>query len=551
MTPDDRPAHHDPGSPEQTPPATATRRRGLTSGALMRLGAALAAMALGALAAAAHPPFGLLPGFLAYPALILLAERTRTGRGAVYLGWLAGFTYFFISCWWVAEAFLVNAEAHAWMAPFAAALLPAGLALFWGAALGLYRRLHTPGHALRPLLFAFIFCAFEWLRGTILTGFPWNPAGAAWAAGSAASQFAAVTGIYGLSLVTVAAFSLLGAPFGPGALKPRMGAAVVGAALLAALILGGQMRLNGARPESGDTVVRIVQADVQQQAKWDAANFEAIVQRYVNLTARPGAQTPDVILWPEGALPTTANEAFADGSPVGQAMARALQPGQTLLAGFSRAAPDSQGGWRYFNSLYALTSEGDAGLRISGVYDKHRLVPFGEYLPLAGLMSATGLRSLVHMPADYSPGPSPAPLSLPDLPGVQPLICYESLYPGFTPGGRDRPQWIANVSNDAWFGQTSGPIQHLNLASYRAIETGLPMARATPTGVSALVDPWGRVVEGKRLEPGESGVIDARLPRPLPPTPYSRFGDLGFALMMLTAALLGFRRLPSRRRKLY
>lgn len=516
-----------------------SRRRGPGPGALTRLGAALAALALGALAAATHPPFGLVAGFLAYPALMLLAERAKTTRGAFQLGWLAGFAYFFISCWWVAEAFLVNADAHAWMAPFAASLLPAGLALFWGAALALYHRFHPPGHALRPVFFAVVFCGFEWLRGTVLTGFPWNPAGAAWGAGSAASQFAAVVGVYGLGLVTVAGFSLIGPLFSPGRVKPRWGAAVLGAALIAALLIGGQVRLDQARPEITGTVVRIVQADVEQQAKWDAESFEAIVQRYVNLTARPGAQTPHVIVWPEGALPVTSNEAFADGSPVAAAMTRALQPGQTLLAGFSRAEPTADGEWRYFNSLYALISEGDAGMRISAVYDKHRLVPFGEYLPLAPLMSATGLRSLVHMPADYSPGPRPAPLSLAGLPDVQPLICYESLYPGFTPGGGNRPGWIVNVSNDAWFGRTSGPVQHLNLASFRAIETGLPVVRATPTGVSAMIDPWGRVVEGKRLEPGESGVIDARLPQALRPTLYSRFGGFGFAGLMLLGMVVG------------
>lgn len=524
-------------------------RRGASR--LTRLAAGLAALAMGAAAALTHPPFGFLAGFLAYPALMLLAERTRTTRGAFGLGWLAGFAYFFISCWWVAEAFLVNAEAHAWMAPFAASLLPAGLALFWGAALAVYRRIHPSGHALRPLLFAALFCGLEWLRGTILTGFPWNPAGAGWAAGSAASQFAAVAGIYGLSLVTVAGASLIGPVFAPGGFKARLGAAVLGGLLIGALVIGGAFRLNQARPEASDTVVRIVQADVQQQAKWDEANYEAIVSRYVNLTARPGAQTPDVIVWPEGALPTTANEAFADGAMTGRAMARSLMPGQVLLAGFSRAEPAPDGEWRYFNSLYALTSEGEAGLRISAVYDKHRLVPFGEYLPLSGLMSATGLRSLVHMPADFSAGPRPEPLALPGLPNVQPLICYESLYPGFTPGGADRPEWIANVSNDAWFGRTSGPIQHLNLASYRAIETGLPVVRATPTGVSALIDPWGRIVEGKRLNPGESGVIDARLPRPLPPTLYSRFGELGFALMMLACAAGGVWPVLRRRGKLY
>ena len=180
-----------------------------------------------------------------------------------------------------------------------------------------------------------------------------------------------------------------------------------------------------------------------------------------------------------------------------------------------------------------MADEGAAGLRVTAVYDKYRLVPFGEFLPLGGLMGAIGVRSLVHMPADFSPGPRPSPIDLPNAPRVQPLICYESLYPGFTPGAGGRPEWIVNVSNDAWFGATSGPIQHLNLASYRAIETGLPVVRATPTGVSAMIDPWGRVIDGRRLDPGESGVIDALLPQPVGITPYGRVGDLFFWLMVL------------------
>ncbi len=269
-----------------------------------------------------------------------------------------------------------------------------------------------------------------------------------------------------------------------------------------------------------------------QESKWSPEAYRGIVDRYVNLTARPGAAIPDVVVWPEGALPASANTVFAADSPDAAAIARALEPGQILLMGLARGEPGAKPGDddRYYNSLFALHDIGAAGLRIAGVYDKHRLVPFGEYLPLGELMGALGVRSLVHMPEDFSAGPRPAPLVLPGAPTVQPLICYESLYPGFTPGGAGRPQWIANVSNDAWFGATSGPLQHLSLASYRAIETGLPVVRATPTGVSAMIDPWGRVIEDKRLDPGESGVIDALLPRPQPPTVYSRLGDLPFWL---------------------
>lgn len=480
------------------------------------------ALAAGAAAALAHPPFGFLPGLLGYALLMLLAERTPRVRGAFLVGWLAGFAYFLIGCWWVAEAFMVNPE-QAWMAPFAASLLPALLAFFWAGACAIYRRMAMPG-LFRALVFAALFCAFEQLRGWILTGLPWNPAGASWAAGSAMSQFASIGGVYGLSLVTVAAVAMIGLLGGPGPRKHRIGMAAGGVALLAALGVYGMVRLSQPNPPPTQTVVRIVQADVQQEAKWTPENFDAIVARYINLTGKPGAAVPDIVVWPEGALPTTANDAFAPGSPIAAGITGALQPGQTLLAGLSRGELGPDGEARYYNSLFALHDEG-AGVRVIDVYDKYRLVPFGEFLPLGEVMSAIGFRSLVHVAADFSPGPRPAPISLPNAPDVQPLICYESLYPGFTPGGRGRPQWIANVSNDAWFGRTSGPLQHLNLASYRALETGLPVVRATPTGVSALIGPKGGVIGANRLDPGESGVIDARLPAPLPPTVYGWVGD--------------------------
>lgn len=500
---------------------------------ILRFGRIGLALAAGAGAALAHPPFGFLPGLLGYALLMFLSERSTSVRGTFWMGWLAGFAYFFISCWWVAEAFLVNPD-QAWMAPFAASLLPIGLGLFWGTATALYRRFQPEG-VKRVLFFAALFCLLEWLRGHVLTGFPWNPAGASWKAGSAVSQFAAVAGVYGLSFVTVAASAAFGPLLGAGPRKARVGAAVLGALAIIGLLVGGAVRLSRAQVELTGTVVRIVQADVSQESKWTPEAYRGIVDRYVNLTARPGAVVPDLIIWPEGALPASANQVFATGSPEAVAIARAVQPGQSLIVGLSRALPDASApeGARYFNSLFVLTDQGGNGLDITGVYDKYRLVPFGEFLPAGGLLGALGVRSLTHMPTDFSHGPRPAPIDIPGAPRAQPLICYESLYPGFTRGASGRPEWIVNISNDAWFGRSSGPLQHLNLASYRAIETGLPVARSTPTGVSAMIDPWGRVIGDQRLEPGESGVIDARLPRPTAVTLYGRLGDLLFALAVI------------------
>lgn len=500
-----------------------------------------AALGAGALAALAHPPmedllFGFGPGLFGYALLLWLADGPELDRGpwsAFGIGWLAGFSYFLIGCWWVAEAFLVDREAHAWMAPFAATLLPAGLALFWGGACAVYRRLDVKGPS-RALLFAACLAAFEWLRGHVLTGFPWNLPGAVWEAGSAPSQAAAWVGVYGLTFLTVLAFAAFAPLFAPGNRKRRIGMAVLGALVVAVLHIAGAVRLAGASEETTNTVVRIVQADVPQEAKWDKEKFDAIVRRYLNLTARPGRLTPDIVIWPEGALPAAADDLLGEDSEVAAGISRSLLSGQTLLMGAYREELRPGKRSLYFNSLFAVHKDG-ARLEVASVYDKHRLVPFGEYLPFEETAERIGLKELVHVGDGFSPGPRPRPIALDGAPRVQPLICYESLFPGLPSDKGGRPGWIVNASNDAWFGRTSGPKQHFNLASYRAIEEGLPIVRSTPTGVSAVIDPYGRSPQDQRLHQDESGVIDARLPKALEPTLYARTGDLGFLGLIVAA----------------
>jgi apolipoprotein N-acyltransferase len=285
--------------------------------------------------------------------------------------------------------------------------------------------------------------------------------------------------------------------------------------------------------------VRVVQANVDQESKYDEDLFRSILNRYLALTARPAARTPDIVIWPEGAIPDAVNDYLAPGAWTRAAIAQALRPGQTLLVGGYRLA--GAGDHPAYNSLLALRAEaGD--LTLTGVYDKYRLVPFGEYLPAESLLAPLGFKKLVHVTDGFDPGPIPRPMTPQGAPPVQPLICYESLFPGFISRGArlaGRPAWIVNVSNDAWFGRTSGPWQHLNIASYRAIEESLPLVRATPTGVSAVIDAYGRVEPGAELGQGAFGVIDAPLPPALPPTPYSRWGDDFFWLAMTLSAVFG------------
>ena len=488
--------------------------------------------------------------------MMRMAETTgpRPRRSAFFRGWLAGVGYFAVGVWWITEAFLVDAAAHGWMAPFALLLMAGGLALFWGLAALAYRLADVRGHA-RVLVFAGALALLEWVRSHIFTGFPWNLPGESWPAGGAVSQFASVIGPYGLSWLTVALAASFALVLDAGSPRRRFAGPALAILTLAGMVAFGMARLAGAPPARADApLVRIVQADIDQKDKWKPENLDAIVDSYVELSGgRPGDPVPQIIVWPEGALPAVIDDLLAPGSPYLGRFAQAVAPGQTLLLGANRVQFDAQGQADYFNSLVALRGL-PGGLKVTGVYDKHRLVPFGEFLPFGDLATKLGIRSLVHMPEDFTAGPPPKPISPQGLPPLQPLICYEALFPRFAENAAARagarPQWLLNVSNDAWFGATSGPWQHLNIASYRAIESGLPIVRATPTGVSAVIDAQGRIVPGAELGLGKSGVIDARLPAPRARTIYSFISEAGFAMMLLLSlAMVGFRQLDRRRER--
>jgi len=543
----------------------------------------LLALVAGVAAALAQPPFGFLPGLLGYGLLCYGLDATPTARplrSAFLRGWLAGFGYLLVSVWWIAEAFLVDAANRGWQGPFAVAFTAGGIGLFWGGAGLVYRWLTSRrfGVAYRVLVFAAVLSLFEWLRGHVLSGFPWDLPGETWRAGSAISQAASLVGAYGLTFITVAIgasvvvlapsnplmFSVLpglvpgihGAtsapPHGPqasrhgppeqvrGQRKNWRGSLIVlglAVATLAALWGFGAWRLS--RPAPHDTAVRlrVVQPGLGEEASWTTPMLVARYRRFMDLTSQPARQTPDVVIWPEGAIPYTFNDYLASGTWTLDALEQALRPGQTLLAGGLRSAAEPER-TLYYNTLLALRRT-QGGLKTVGSYDKFRLVPFGEFVPLGSLFARVGLGPLVQVGEPFTPGPRPAPITVDGLPRVQPLICYEILFPGLATQGGGRAAWIVNVSDDAWFGRTSGPLQHLNMAGYRAIEQGLPIVRSTPTGVSAIIDALGRTRASLGL--GQAGVIDGLLPAALAPTPYSRWGDwpvlTTIAAIILAAAI--------------
>jgi apolipoprotein N-acyltransferase len=534
-----------------------------------------AAILAGLAAAFANQPWGVLPGLLGYAVLLGLVDHTPppsaarlpppegeenprsspSGRwglrhrglgSAFFRGWLTGLAYFVVSTWWVGEAFFVDAKQQGWMAPFAVGFLAAGLALFWGASAALYRLVAPPG-AGRLVQFAGVMALCEWLRGHVFTGFPWDLPGEAWRAGSAPSQLASVVGAYGLTWITVAIAAAPGLGWRGRGERIAIGAAALA---LVALYGFGTWRLAHAvtTPAPGAPLVRIVQPDTPERAQYDAAAFADVAGRNLALTRAPAARAPDIVVWSEAGLPAALGDYLAPGTWTADAIAAALRPGETLITGGYRAEPAPPGAFApdgnlYFNTLVAVRRTA-SGLAVTALYDKHRLTPFGEYLPLGRYLEPLGVRQLIHVGEGFTPGPSPRPIAPPGAPPVQPLICYESLFPGFTREGARlsgrRAQWIVNISDDAWFGATSGPWQHLNLASYRAIEEGLPMLRATPTGVSAAIDAYGRVLPGKLEGQGAYGDIDVVLPPALPATLFDKLGDMPFALLLALSAALMF-----------
>lgn len=504
-------------------------------GGRARFGAAVAAGGASALALA---PLGLFPVlWLTVPAFVWLLDgavgqagpgRWRRFRSAAVAGWGFGFGYFLGGLWWIGAAFLVDGDQFAWLLPLAVTALPAGLALFWGLAAGLAALAWRPGWR-RILVFAVAFAAIEWLRGHLLTGFPWNAFGYTLTPVPVMMQSAALVGLWGL---TLAAFVIFAAP---AALAPhgrsRGARLFVGAAALLLLAHAGYglLRLAGAADEATDTPLRIVQPALEQSEKWQATNEDEIVARYLALSAAagpggaPGLGPRTVLVWPESAFPFL----LSDRPDVVAAIGALLPPGAVLVTGAVRAANLADPRGEAFNSVLVI----DDGGSISAAYDKVHLVPFGEYLPLRGLFDLLGIRQLVALPEGFTPGAARMMLTLPGAPPFAPLICYEIIFPGAAVPRGPRPGWILNLTNDAWFGATPGPYQHFEQSRIRAVEEGLPLVRAANSGISAIVDPYGRIRGSLRL--GVAGTLDGALPRAVEPTPYARLGDLPFGVLLL------------------
>ncbi len=417
--------------------------------------------------------------------------------------------------------------------PLAVTAMPAGLALFWAAAAAAATLAWRPG-LIRVLALALALAIAEWLRGHVLTGFPWNIIGYALTFPLSLMQSASVIGIYGLSLVAVL---VLAAPLvawvDGGRAKWSGGAMLV--ATVAVLMAYGHWYLAEPTPAAADAPhIRLVQPSVLQREKWMPIHQRKIFNLHLDLTKRnasgveDGAAGIDLVIWPEAAMPFLP----LDTPEAIELIGKLLPLGTHLLSGALRAdpppaPPKSDDERRLYNTLLAFGTEG----KPIAAYDKIHLVPFGEFLPLYTFLNTIGLEPLTERGAGFTPGPMPrALIKLPRIPPFAPLICYEAIFPRAIIQGGERPAFLVNVTNDGWFGNTTGPRQHLHQARVRAVEEGLPLLRAANNGISAVIDAHGRVLG--RLDLDVVGVIDARLPAALAPTVYGRFGDLGFVLLL-------------------
>ena len=513
-----------------------TRLLGLKTWQRLPLG-----FALGAMSTFAMPPWHWLPLlWIAFPALLWMLEGCRNSKDATLLGWSFGFGHFAIGLSWIANAFYVDADTHGVFAIPAVGALCALFGLFIAVVCVIVHHIdhetdglpcdRTPTALIRAVAFALVWAVVEWVRSWLLTGFPWNPIGSVWTAWPSMIQVTSIVGTLGLSVFTILA-AALPSILGP---YPRMRRAWLYAAIPTLMLFifggGGALRLNPAQIEMVPGIaLRLVQPNIAQADKWRPGLRDQHFMDHVRLSSEPGIENVTHVIWGESAV------AFAldRDEPRRRLAVSMLRPGGALITGAPRAAVGNGGLGDIFNSMLVIAPDAT----VAAIYDKTHLVPFGEYLPLRLLIP---FPKLTEGTMDFSAGSSRTTLNVSGLPPFSPLICYEAIFSGAVTGPSvqgHRPQWLLNITNDSWFGNSSGPRQHLAAAQLRAVEEGLPLIRVANTGISAVIDPYGRILG--RIELGQRGFLDAPLPQGLKsPTPFSLTGQSG-PLALIAASLIG------------
>jgi apolipoprotein N-acyltransferase len=458
---------------------------------------------------------------IGFAVALRLFHSTTSARQAVFLGWALGTGYFCHTLQWIVSPFMVDAARHGWMAPFAVVLLAGGLAIFWGLAFAAARWLSPKRHALILLTWP----AAELIRAYIFTGFPWAMPSQALVP-SVLGQGLAWVGPYVMNAAIFAVAFWVGRPFDTS--KQRNLSIATGAVFT---FLMFTPPVAPVAPLTEHTV-RLVQPNAAQKDKWDPDLMPVFFDRQLSFTAAmplAGDPPPDLVIWSETAIPWPLDMAEPALTQIAKAAGAA-----TVALGVQRRDTEN-----FYNSMVVL----DAGGGVDQLYDKHHLVPFGEYVPFSDLMSKYGIFGLAaRITGGYTAGPGAQNLDFGALGPALPLVCYEAVFAHDVNAALQRPNFLIQITNDAWFGKGAGPKQHLAQARMRAIEQGLPLARAANTGISAMIDPYGRIIAGLPLN--TAGFVDAPLPAPLPPTLYSRTGDLPFAFVLLVGFGMGVIRRP-------
>ncbi len=475
---------------------------------------ALAAFLAGAFAVLIQAPYDFFAaGFVSFPVLVWLLDGTtldgpgsllRRLRPAFAVGWWFGFGYFLAGLWWIGEALLVEADDFAWALPLAVVGIPLMLAFFYGFACAVARLVWSSNIG-RIAALAFGFALAEWLRGFLFTGFPWNAVGYGVMPVPLLMQSVSVVGMNGMNALTVFVFAV--PALLAGRRHVRLGFAL--AALFAAAHVGfGYVRLTAPPPAADKMLaVRIVQPSVDLAEKWDATVRDRIFSTMLALSSQPpeaGHEKPQLIVWPETSVPFL----FTERPQALTAIGDMLSDGQMLIAGAVReeGAAGQAADDRYYNSVVAIDDRGE----IVDAVDKVHLVPFGEYMPFAGLMRRLGIEQFVAGPMTFSAGNERHAVTVPGGIRALPFICYEVIFPDLVAVDAASSELIVNLTNDAWFGDTPGPYQHFRQAQVRAVENGLPLIRAANNGISAVVGPRGRTLDALAID--ARGAMDVQVP---------------------------------------
>ena len=448
----------------------------------------------GALAALGQAPWGLW--YVALPAFALGFHLILTAPRAGRAGWFFGFGHFAVALHWIVEPFFVQIDQTGWMAPFALVFLAGGLALFWAVAAWGAGYLGPRN----PLALAVSLAGMEYIRGHIFTGFPWAEPG----------HILIMTPVLPLaSIVGPFGFTVLILCLAAGLAYQKFWSQITSAAAIGALFFLGAVGFpDPPQADVQNPVVRLVQPNAPQHLKWRPDKMPMFFSRALRASAAPSAEGVDLILWPETSLP-----AYLEDSERVRARVAEAAGGVPVLVGALGydTAPR--------NTVLHLDASGE----IVDIYYKHHLVPFGEYLPFSTFFQTLGIRALAaSVVGDFKPGPGPALMDVPGIGAVFPMICYEAIFPRYF-RQVERPRVLVHLTNDAWFGTFAGPQQHLALAQLRAAESGIPVIRAANTGISAVIDARGAIID--QLPLNTAGPLDVRLPDVLPETFYVRFGD--------------------------